>query len=131
MASTRCGGYSDVTGVQLNTEGRLLSINVYFNCKDMATAKLLHRYLIRKHAALWPGDDQLMVAGDFNSHHQLWDRDEDCRLFTPEAARRAEQVLLMAADEDEGLVMALPRGLPTLEAFPNKALLLAGQCLVL
>lgn len=113
-------GTPDVTGVQLNIEGRLLSIfNVYFDCKDMATAKLLRRYLTRERAALRPGDDdQLLVAGDFNSHHQLWDRDEDHRLFTPEAARRAEQVLLMAADE--GLVMALPRGLPTLKHFRTK-----------
>jgi len=43
----------------------------------------------------------------------LWDNDEDERLFTPEAMRDAETLIRMLADE--GIVMALPKGIPTLK----------------
>jgi hypothetical protein len=47
-------------------------------------------------------------CGDFNRHHPLWDREEDDRLFTPEALKDANILIEMVANE--GLEMALPKG---------------------
>jgi hypothetical protein len=54
----------------------------------------------------------MIWAGDFNRHHPLWDNDEDARLFTQQANRIAEGLIGLITDFD--LIMALPKGIPTL-----------------
>ena len=55
----------------------------------------------------------MLWAGDFNRHHPLWDRDEDVHLFTQHANGFAEGLIGLIMTY--GLVMALPKGIPTLK----------------
>ncbi len=60
----------------------------------------------------------MIWAGDFNQHHPLWDRDEDTRLFTRQSQRAAEKLIELLAKYD--MVMALPKGVPTLHHMSSK-----------
>jgi hypothetical protein len=60
----------------------------------------------------------MVWAGDFNRHHPLWDDDKDTHLFTRQALRDAEGIINLIAEHD--MVMALPKGLPTLQHMRTK-----------
>jgi hypothetical protein len=62
----------------------------------------------------------MIWAGDFNRHHPLWDNGEDTHLFTQQANRIAEGLIGLIADFD--LVMALPKGIPTLQHMVTRRL---------
>ena len=57
--------------------------------------------------------NHILWCGDFNRHHLLWDDEADEWLFTPQAIREADTLIEMTVDE--GLEMALPRGILTLK----------------
>jgi len=60
----------------------------------------------------------LILAGDFNRHHPMWDDESDDRLFTPRALEDAGKLIELLADLN--LKMALPKGQPTLEHMVTK-----------
>ena len=62
--------FSDVTAIQLNTTGEkpMLIINVY-NPSDKNIIPELHRHLHRLDMRNY---ETIIVTGDFNSHHPLW-----------------------------------------------------------
>jgi hypothetical protein len=60
----------------------------------------------------------LILAGDFNRHHPLWDDDKNTHLFTQQASRQAEGLVNLIATYD--LNMPLPKGIPTLQHMVTK-----------
>jgi endonuclease/exonuclease/phosphatase family metal-dependent hydrolase len=60
----------------------------------------------------------MVWAGDFNRHHPLWDDDKDTHLFTRQALRDTEGIIELMAEY--GMVMALPKGIPTLQHMRSK-----------
>ena len=105
---------NDITGVQLKGPYGSLSIfNIYNDCTHSRNEAKLQTY-IQDHADLILGTENhhMIWVGDFNRHHPLWDNDEDVRLFTQQANRIAEGLIGLIAAYD--LVMALPKGIPTL-----------------
>lgn len=60
----------------------------------------------------------MVVLGDFNRHHPLWDRKEDNHLFTANNINRAHELIDLMAELN--LEMALPPGYPTIEHFRSK-----------
>ncbi|PPQ78944.1 hypothetical protein CVT25_002395, partial [Psilocybe cyanescens] len=113
-------GNNDLTAIQISTPTcNLTIVNIYNDNRHMDSISHLKRFLRReRRRILATEDDQIIWAGDFNSHHPLWDRDEDHRLFTAEATRRADKIIAIAADEN--MQMALPKGIPTIRHFVNK-----------
>jgi hypothetical protein len=63
-------------------------------------------------------NDYVLWYGDFNRHHPAWDNDEDERLFTAAATHDAE--VLINHVTDWNMVMALPKGIPTLKHMVTK-----------
>ena len=106
---------SDVTIVQIKGSwGKITIFNIYNDCDNNDTIKLLSRYYNRNRTSLEQtqvGTASVLWLGDFNRHHPLWDDPNDDRLFTPEAMDAAE--VLIEAIADIGLELTLPSGIPT------------------
>ena len=105
---------SDVTIIQINgLWGKITIFNIYNDCDNNDTIKLLANYYNRNRAQLERADSgtaNVIWLGDFNRHHPLWDDPNDDRLFTTEAIHAAEE--LIEAIADIGLELALPSGTP-------------------
>ena len=105
----------DVVVIQIRGEwGKLTLVNVYNDCNNDETIRLLTEFHSRQHAALYQtnsGTAHIIWVGDFNRHHPYWDDPHDVRLFTNEATEAAEK--LIEAVADAGLDLALPSGTPT------------------
>ena len=108
-------GNNDLTAIQLRTpNGKLTIFNIYNDCTHSRTLTKIRHLLCTERAQIIADDrDTMLWCGDFNHHHPLWDNDEVDRLFTPQAMREAEVLIAMVADE--GMDMALPKGIPTLK----------------
>src|SRR5271168_4615466 len=108
-------GTNDITGIQLKGPYGSLSIfNIYNDCTHSRTETKLRKYIQDNSNLILATDNHHMLwAGDFNRHHPLWDRDEDVHLFTQQANKFAEGLIGLIATY--GLVMALPKGIPTLK----------------
>src|SRR6202522_1549053 len=105
---------NDITGIQLKgTYGVLAIFNIYNDCTHFRNEAKLRKYIQDNTNLILATDNHHMVwAGDFNRHHPLWDRDEGVHLFTQQANRLAGGLIGLLAEYD--LVMALPKGIPTL-----------------
>jgi len=105
---------SNVTIIQIKGNwGKITIFNIYSNCDNNDTIKLLSNYYSRNRAQLEHADTgaaHIIWLGDFNRHHPLWDDPDDDRLFTPNAVYAAEE--LIEAIADTGLELALPSGIP-------------------
>ena len=108
-------GNNDLTAIQVDSGLFKLTIfNIYNDCNHSNTLARLQQFVNEERNRIMGGANCYMIwGGDFNCHHPLWDRDEDDRLFTPQALRDATPLLEMIANE--GLDMALPKGEPTLK----------------
>ena len=113
-------GTNDITAIQLaGTYGRLTIINIYNDCTHSRTLRKVREYLRLNHTEILSrADDHLILAGDFNRHHPMWDDESDDRLFTPRALEDAGKLIELLADLN--LKMALPKGQPTLEHMVTK-----------
>ena len=113
-------GTNDITAIQLaGAYGRLTIINIYNDCTHARTLRLVREYLrLNRTEMLSRADDHLILAGDFNRHHPMWDEESDDRLFTPRALEEAGKLIELLADLN--LKMALPKGQPTLEHLVTK-----------
>ena len=63
-------------------------------------------------------DDGLIWCGDFNRHHAMWDEERNHHLFMASATTEAELLISLLAEFN--MTMALPRGIPTLQAMNTK-----------
>ena len=105
----------DVTIIQIKgIWGKVTIFNIYNDCNNNDTIKLLTRFYSRNRTQLEHADTgtaHTIWLGNFNRHHPLWDDPNDDRLFTNEAIDAAE--VLIEAIADVGLVLALPSEIPT------------------
>ncbi len=60
----------------------------------------------------------MVWCGNFNRHHPLWDEERNHHLFTAATLWAANSLLEKLADH--GMVMVLPKGIPTLESKSTK-----------
>ena len=62
----------------------------------------------------------MVLVGDFNRHHPLWDDHNSTHLFMP--ANLVAASVLINLVEAFGMDMPLPAGMPTLETFRTRSL---------
>jgi len=110
-------GNNDITAIQIRTQHITLTIfNLYVDCENLKTITTLRELYATRRREIYPtANAQVIWCGDFNMHHPLWDRDEDHRLFTQAADRRARKLISLVADEN--MKMTLPKGLPTIRHY--------------
>ena len=110
----------DVIIIQLRgTFGRCTIFNIYNDCTSKRTEEQLSTFLETEIARIRPSaDDHMLWLGDFNRHHPLWDEDRNTQLFTNQYLDAAQPLLDLIADY--GMIMTLPKGLPTLQASRTK-----------
>src|SRR6266481_4194791 len=106
---------SDITVVQICTaQGRVTIFNVYNNSTHLETMHKMCSFLFDQCSTLMSQEsDHLVWCGDFNCHHPMWDKECNSHLFTTAAAAKANLLISLVADF--GMVMALPKGVPTLQ----------------
>jgi len=106
---------SNVTVMQITGNwGKLTIFNIYNDCDNNNTIKMLSNYYSRNRTHLEQADAgtaNVIWLGDFNRHHPLWDDPNDERLFTPKVMNAAE--VLIEVITDTGLELALPSRIPT------------------
>ena len=108
---------ADVTAVELKCARNSISFyNIYNACEHSDTLTLLQTHWQQRTLRSGPAaKDDMVWLGDFNRHHPLWDSPAETRLFTPANIEAAN--FLIDLTETHGMEMALPAGLPTLQAF--------------
>ena len=106
---------SDVTVIQLSGRwGKLTIVNIYNDCNNDATMRLLMEFHHKNHSELMESTNRtvhVLWVRDFNRHHLYWDDPSDVRLFTKDALEVAEKLIKVVADA--GLDLALPSSIPT------------------
>jgi ribonuclease HI len=110
----------DVTAMAAHTtQGSFLIINVYNDCNHSASLDAV-RALFESRRRSLPQDshEEIILLGDFNRHHPLWDDPSNHHLFTRSNLRDAQLLLDLTADYD--LHMALPASTPTLISMATK-----------
>ncbi len=113
-------GNNDITAIRIKGEqGDVAIFNIYNPCDSDTTQEELNKFLLRNREAYYGNEDKHVIwCGDFNRHHQLWDRDEDTDLFRGQYAKRAQKFVEIIAEHD--MVMALPKGIPTIRTHRTK-----------
>jgi hypothetical protein len=104
----------DVTAIRvLSSRGPIIIINVYNPC-DTNTS-LPHAEKLIQNAR--PGE-HIILLGDFNRHHPMWDEDRNAHLFSTSKLNLAQPLLDLIGEH--GLAMALPKDIPTLQSTSSK-----------
>jgi hypothetical protein len=104
----------DVTAVRLHSAaGWILCINVYNPCDANTSLAVVDALLTGTQMY-----SQVVLLGDFNRHHPLWDEDRNGHLFTAANLDLAQPLLDLTSKH--GLIMALPKDLPTLQSMVSK-----------
>ena len=112
-------GTNDITAIQVKgSYGKISIFNIYNDCTHSRNEVILKNYLADHRRMVTGIETHMIWAGDFNRHHPLWDDDRDTHLFTRQALRNAEGIIELLAEFD--MVMALPKGLPTLQHMRTK-----------
>jgi len=105
----------NITVIQLKGEwGKLTVVNVYNNCQNDETIRLLTNFHNSNQAEITQtnsGTAHILWVRDFNRYHPYWDDPRDTRLFTTEVTAAVEK--LIEAIADIGLDLALPSGILT------------------
>ncbi|QRV96882.1 Reverse transcriptase from transposon X-element protein [Ceratobasidium sp. AG-Ba] len=106
----------DVTSIELTTSnGQIRIFNIYNDLKSDETLELIHEHLLEI-----PRHTSVLLAGDFNRHHPMWDETRNEHLFTESALEAAQNLIELLNRFD--LNMILPAEIPTLELSSNKNL---------
>ena len=111
----------DVIVLQLNGNfGTCTIFNIYNDCKHNDTLQTLGEYLNSSLQLIRSTThDHVIWLGDFNHHHPLWEEECNNHLLTNQHLDHAEPLLELIADH--GMVMALPKDTPRLEALTSKS----------
>jgi exonuclease III len=109
----------DVTAIIAHTPHRdYLIINAYNDCNHSHTLSTIRRLLLQRRRLLPPdAQEEIILMGDFNRHHPIWDEARNGHLFTNQNLEAATTLLNLLADYS--LQMALPPFLPTLRSFSS------------
>ena len=113
-------GLNDLTGIQFKTGPSLFDMfNIYNDCHHDASMEALDTYLKARPPPLHGASNRHMLwCSNFNWHHPLWNEEQNHHLFTAAAIRATDTLLEMVADH--GMLMILPKDIPTLEAKATK-----------
>ena len=113
-------GTEDMAAIQIGASlGKVILFGLYIDCHHSNTLCLLNDYLTMHKTITGSGpSNHSFWCGDFNCHHLLWDYECNRHLFTAAVLRESELLLGLVADY--GMVMVLPRDIPTLEAMTMK-----------
>ena len=108
---------SNITVMELKVNNLSIAIyNIYNACESADTLSLLQAHWQVRTASGGPSNSSSMIwLGDFNCHHPLWDAPEDHQLFTTANLDAASQLISLL--ENHNMEMALPAGIPMLQAF--------------
>lgn len=111
---------ADVVIVQLSGDyGHCTLINIYNDCTHNDTLMELGKYLDTNICQIrLLAHDHMIWLGDFNCHHPLWEEERNNHLLTNRHLDHAQPLLELIADY--GMLMALPKDTPTLEALATK-----------
>lgn len=89
--------------------------NIYLDGNHSDTlAPMTESIHTRKRVSAHTETAHLMIAGDFNCHHPLWDKDRNHHLFTPLNLQKAQMILNLQSQLE--LMQVLPKGILTLVA---------------
>ncbi|KAL1746881.1 hypothetical protein HDZ31DRAFT_61821 [Schizophyllum fasciatum] len=99
--------------------GRLHIFNIYSACENNSTLEHFRAFLDRHQRRFEPSDTNHMLwTMDANRHHPMWDDDGNSHLFTNSAIELAQVLIDLVGQYD--MVMALPKGIPTLQHMATK-----------
>lgn len=107
----------DVVVTQLHGPfGKVTIFNIYDDSKKREVLPALATYLENEIRTIRPTpNDHIILLGDFNAHHYLWEETRNAHLCTtPEAQETAQRIIELLMDYD--LQMALPKDKPTLQS---------------
>ena len=94
-------------------------INIYNDGNSDQTLQLLTCFMTDNKHIIKPTDnDHILLLGDFNQHHPLWEEECNSHLLTNSYLSTAEPLLLLLAKH--GLQQALPKNIPTLQSLVTK-----------
>ena len=108
---------ADIVALCINTEaGPLIVINIYNDQNHHDTLYTLSNFLIElgDRPEFSEGNCHLILLGDLNRHHPLWNDDKNTQLITTTYLNAAQPLLELLSDFD--LHMLLPKGIPTLKS---------------
>ena len=107
---------SDITAIELSGNfGKLQIYNLYNNGNHPRTLEYVANHLSAQHGPNQNnGANGILLLGDFNRHHPMWDHPDNHHLFTTTNMNSARPLLDIMATYN--LKMALPPGIPTLRA---------------
>ena len=110
----------DMVVVQFTGDfGQLTIHNIYNDCNNSEAIARLGAHLASLLQQLQStGTTYALWCRDFNRHYPMWDEEQNHHIFTVAALREADKLLMLLADY--GMEMALPKGIPTLEAMATK-----------
>jgi len=95
--------------------GTCMLFNVYNDGTHNRTLEELGQYLTVNIEKVCPSQgDHVFWLGDFNSHHPMWDEEQNSHLFTAAALDASQKLLNLLADF--GMVQTLPKDMPTLQS---------------
>ena len=120
LAQLSIQGTGDLVAIQIyDACSKITIFRLYNDCHIATTTELLDTYMKANSTSLHSGDtNHVLWCSDFNRHHPMWDKEQNSHLFMARATMEAEVLLMMAADH--GMVMALPKNIPTLESMSMK-----------
>lgn len=94
-------------------------INIYNDGNSDQTLQLLTCFMTDNKHIIKPTDnDHILLLGDFNQHHPLWEEECNSHLLTNSYLSATEPLLLLLAEH--GLQQALPKNIPTLQSLVTK-----------
>ena len=113
-------GTGDIVAIQIGmAHSKITLFSLYIDCLYSTVLNLLDSSLVALRHTIGAGPSaHILWCSDFNCHHPLWDKDCNKHLFTAVALQDAEQLLALIADH--GMVIALPKDIPTLESMATK-----------
>src|SRR5882724_3205860 len=110
-------GSPDITAVSIKTgRGRVLLINLYNDNEQQQGLRQTERFCQERVWDTWPSSptEHMVMLGNFNLHHPLWDEERNTHLFMRSNLDNSQALIDILAEYD--LQMALPKGIPTLQA---------------
>lgn len=105
---------ADITGISIKTSTTTLVIlNVYNDCNHNAALDEITNFLsLRYPDDHIPDNQHIIIAGDFNRHHEWWESEDNSHLKSSETMVQPLLDIINRFD----LRMALPPKIPTLQA---------------
>ena len=93
--------------------------NTYIDCNHSRTFDIISATTHDRRLS-WtnPKPRDIILAGDFNRHHPLWEEDRNHHMFTKHNLDAAQMLINITANH--GLAQTLPKNFPTLQSTSSK-----------